>query len=161
MPTFTLSAPFRALKDPSPIPVTLSISDAAVLDPAVGLVAGLTISWTAVRQDTHATVLSQVAALSPGALKVKIDRWSGDLVYNDTWLVTCKLYHPADSAAPQTTSSAQTLSVGVTDVVDRHQPYVHWQHTAFFMIRTRLERRLENIIFGIAAGIREFIARIF
>ena len=132
MPTFTLSAPFRALKDPSPIPVTLSISDAAVLDPAVGLVAGLTISWTAVRQDTHATVLSQVAALSPGALKVKIDRWSGDLVYNDTWLVTCKLYHPADSDAPQTTYFSQTLSVGVTDVVDRHQPYVHWQHTAFF-----------------------------
>ena len=132
MPTFTLSAPPHALKDPSPIPTTLSISDAAVLDPALGLAAGLTISWTAVRQDTLATVLSQTTALSSSALTVKIDRWSGDLVYNDTWLVTCQLYHPADSAVPRTTYFNQTVSVGVTDVVNRHHPYVHWQHTAFF-----------------------------
>jgi hypothetical protein len=112
--------------------MTLSISDAAVLDPALGLAAGLTIAWTAVRQDTNATVLSQATALSSGALTVQIDRWTGDLIYNDTWLVTCQLYHPADADAPQTTYFDQTLSVGVTDVVDRHHPYVHWQHTAFF-----------------------------
>jgi hypothetical protein len=89
MPTFALSAPPHALKDPSPIPVTLSISDPKVLDPALGLAAGLTISWTAVRQDTSATVLSQATALSASALTVEIDRWTGDLIYNDTWLVTC------------------------------------------------------------------------
>ncbi len=112
--------------------MTLSISDAAVLDPSLGLAAGLTISWTAVRQDTHETVLNQVTPISPGDLIIEIDRWTGTLIYNNTWLVTCKLYHPAHAEVPQTTYFSQTLSVGVTDVVDRHHPYVRWQHTAFF-----------------------------
>jgi hypothetical protein len=132
MPSFALNSPPHALTDPSQIPVTLSISDSKVLDPSLGLVAGLTISWTAVRQDTLETVLNQVTPLSPGDLSIKIDRWTGTLIYNDTWLVTCKLYHPADAEVPQTTYFNQTLSVGVTDVVDRHHPYVRWQHTAFF-----------------------------
>lgn len=133
MPVFALSSPPHKLKDPSPIPVTLSISDlAGLLDPLLGLVAGLTISWTAVRQDTGETVLSQATALSSADLTVEIDRWSGTLIYNNTWLVTCKLYHPADAEVPQTTYFSQTLSVGVTDVVDRHHPYVRWKHTAFF-----------------------------
>jgi hypothetical protein len=132
MPTFALSSPPHPLTNPSPIPVTLSISDSAVLDPSLGLVEGLTISWTAVRQDTLETVLNQVTPLSPGDLSIEIDRWTGTLIYNNTWLVTCKLYHPADAEVPQTTYFNQTLSVGVTDVVDRHHPYVRWQHTAFF-----------------------------
>jgi hypothetical protein len=132
MPAFVLKAPHHGLTDPSPIPVTLSISDSAVLDPSLGLAAGLTVSWTAIRQDTHETVLTRVTPLSPGNLKVEIDRWTGNLIYNNTWLVTCKLYHPADAEVLETTYFSQTLSVGVTDVVDRHHPYVHWQHTAFF-----------------------------
>jgi hypothetical protein len=132
MPTFKLSSPPHGLTDASPIPVMLAISDPAVLDPSLGLAAGLTISWTAVRQDTHNTVLSQATTLSSSDLTVEIDRWSGTLVFNDTWLVTCQVYHQADSEVPQTNYFSQTLSVGVTDVVDRHHPFVHWQHTAFF-----------------------------
>jgi hypothetical protein len=128
-----LSSPPHALTNLSPIPVTLSISDsAALLDPSLGLAAGLTISWTAVRQDTGATVLSEAPPLSSSDLTIEIDRSTGTLIYNDTWLVTCRLYHPADSEVPQTTYFNQSISVGVTDVVDRHHPYVHWQHTAFF-----------------------------
>jgi hypothetical protein len=133
LPVFALSSPPHNLKDSAPIPVTLSISDLAeLLDPLLGLAAGLTIAWTAVRQDTGETVLNQATPLSSSALTVEIDRWSGTLIYNNTWLVTCKLYHAADSEVPQTTYFNQSLSVGVTDVVDRHHPYVHWQHTAFF-----------------------------
>ncbi len=132
LPAFTLNSPKHRLTDPSPIPVTLSISDSAVLDPSLGLVEGLSISWTAVRQDTGETVLSQTTPLSASVLTVDIDRWTGTLVYNNTWIVTCRLYHPSDASAPQSTYFNQSLSVGVTDAVDRHHPYVRWDHTAFF-----------------------------
>jgi hypothetical protein len=127
-PVFQLAATPHALTDPSPIPVTLTVSDAGLLDPLLGL----RISWTAVRDDTGATVLSQDTALSAAALTIEIDRWNGDLTYNDTWTVSCEVYRPADALLPRFGYFSQSVSAGVSDVVDRHHPYVHWDHVAWF-----------------------------
>jgi hypothetical protein len=93
---------------------------------------GLRIAWKAVRDDTGATVLSQDTALTSSALTVTIDRWSGDLTYNNTWTVTRQVYRPADSLTPHYAYFAQSVSAGASDVVDRHHPYVHWDHVAWF-----------------------------
>ncbi len=108
-PTFTLTAPSRAFTDPAPIPVTLSISDSALLDPILGL----HISWLVVRKDTGATVLSQDTALTESALSVTIDRWTGDLKYNRSWSVTCQVWHPADPVTPKYTYFNKTLPVAI------------------------------------------------
>ncbi|MEO6602416.1 MAG: hypothetical protein ABIQ16_21220, partial [Polyangiaceae bacterium] len=70
--------------------------------------------------------------LSAPSLAIAIDRWSGDLIYNNTWTVTCEVYRPADTLINRYTYFAKTISVGVSDVVDRHHPYVRWDHTAWF-----------------------------
>ena len=127
-PMFQLYAAPHGLTDPSPIPVTLTVSDPALLDPLLGL----RIAWNAVRDDTGATVLSQDTALDAADLAIEIDRWTGDLTYNDTWTVSCEVYRPADSLTPRYTYFSQSVSAGVSDVVDRHHPYVHWDHVAYF-----------------------------
>lgn len=128
LPSFLLTGPTHFLTDPSPISVTLTISSSSLLDPALGL----RITWTAVRYDTGATVLSQDTALTATDLTIEIDRWSGDLTYNDTWTVTCEVYRPADALTPRYVYFNQTIDQGFSDVVDRHHPYVHWDHVAWF-----------------------------
>ena len=90
------------------------------------------MTWSAKRNDTGASVLSKDLPLNSAALLVEIDRWTGDLKYNDTWTVSCEVYRPADSLTPRFTYFNQSTAAGVTDVVDRHHPYVHWDHTAYF-----------------------------
>jgi hypothetical protein len=84
------------------------------------------------RNDTGATVLSEDKPLTAATTKIEIDRWTGDLKFNDTWTVTCEVYRPADSLIPQYIYFTATIKTGVTDVVDRHHPYVHWDHDAYF-----------------------------
>lgn len=123
-PVFSLISAPHALTDPSPIPVTLAISRAGLMDPLLGL----RISWTVSRDDTSATVISQDTALTMPALAISIDRWTGDLVYNNTWTVTCEVYRPADALINRHSYFKQTISAGVVDIVDRHRPYVLWKH---------------------------------
>ena len=127
-PGFLLGAASHALKDPSPIPVTLTLGSPSLLDPALGL----RITWTAVRDDTGATVLSRDTALTSANLTIEIDRWTGDLTYNDTWSVTCEVYRPADALTPRYVYFHGSTGAGFSDVVDRHHPYVHWNHVAWF-----------------------------
>lgn len=126
-PTFHLTAPPHALQDPSPLPVSVSVSDSTLFNALLAL----RISWTAVRQDTLATVLSQDTPLTQAATSISIDRWSGDAIYNDTWTVTCEVYRPADSLTPHFSYFSQSIETGVTDVVDRRHPYAHWNHEVF------------------------------
>jgi hypothetical protein len=128
MPVFALLSASHALADPSPIPVTLQIARPSLMDPLLGL----HISWTVTRDDTGATVISQDTALGSSALAISIDRWSGDPIYNDTWTVTCEVYRLADALTGRYSYFMQTIPVGVEDVVDRHHPYVRWDHTARF-----------------------------
>ncbi len=127
-PAFSLTAPPHGLTDPSPLPVSLTVSDQALFS----ALQVLRISWTVVREDTGATVLAQDTVLTAAATSISIDRWTGDAIYNDTWTVTCEVYRPADPFTPRYTYFAQTLNTGVTDVVDRHHPYLHWNHEVFF-----------------------------
>jgi len=128
VPVFLLSAPPHALTDPSALIVSLLVNDPALFDPTLGL----RIAWSAVRTDTGATVLSVDWALTTAALTIAIDRWSGDLIYNDQWAVTCEVYRPAAALTARYSYFNQGIEAGVNDVVDRHHPYVHWKHTAWF-----------------------------
>ena len=125
---FSLLTRTHLLLDPSPIPVSLVITRAGLFDPLLGL----HIAWTVTRDDTGATVISQDSLLTTAALSISIDRWTGDFIYNDTWTVTCEVYRPADAITARHSYFKQTKSVGVSDYVDRHRPYVHWEHTAHF-----------------------------
>jgi hypothetical protein len=127
-PVFSLIGTQHALKDPSPVLVTLLVTRASLMDPLLGL----RIAWTAVRTDTGATVLSKDTALTSASLAIAIDRWTGDLIYNDTWAVTCEVYRPADALTGRYSYFKLTIPAGVTDLVDRHYPYVRWDHTAWF-----------------------------
>jgi hypothetical protein len=128
LPVFRLSAAAHALKDLSPIQISMTVSDAGLFDPLLGL----RISWTALRQDTGQTVLTKDLPLTTAALTVSLDRATGDLIYNDTWSVSCEVYRPADGLIPRYSYIRQSVDAGVTDVVDRHYPYVRWDHQAFF-----------------------------
>jgi hypothetical protein len=128
VPVFLLSAPTHALTDPSPLIVSLQVNNTGLLDPTLGL----RITWTAVRTDTGATVLNQDSPLTAAALTIAIDRWNGDQIYNNLWDVTCEVYRPADALTGRYTYFNQGTTTGVSDVVDRHHPYVRWDHTAWF-----------------------------
>jgi hypothetical protein len=127
-PLFGLSSPGQALTDPSPIRATLSVRDASLFDSVLGL----RIAWTAVRKDTGAKVLDQDSPLTTSAAVIELDRWSGDFKFNDTWAVTCEVYRPGDTVVPRYTYYKGSLDTGVNDVVDRHHPYVRWNHRAGF-----------------------------
>ena len=130
-PAFSLMAPPVGgwpLTDLSPIPVTLSVSDASLFNPALGL----RIAWKAVRQDTGAVVLNLDSPLTASTVQVAIERSKGDAVYNNTWLVSCEVYRPADALVPRYTYYTGSVETGVTDVVDRHHPYFHWTYDAWF-----------------------------
>jgi hypothetical protein len=126
-PQFNLSADDgNTLVNLLPIPVQLTITNGATLfNPLLGLM----IRWVASRNDTGVQVFSQDTALSTSKLAISIPRVdSGDLIYNDTWSVTCTVYRPADSLMPAYSYFNQTIQVGQVDVVDRHHPYVQWSH---------------------------------
>jgi len=119
------------LTDPSPIGVSLNVSDTSLLDPLLGL----RINWRAVRLDTGEEVLNQDTPLTAASATIDIDRWSGDLKFNNTWSVTSEVYRPADALIPRYTYDTETIQVGVDDVVDRHHPFVQWNYEAWFHVR--------------------------
>jgi hypothetical protein len=125
---FSLSSPGDALTEETPIPVTLGVGDASLFDPTLGI----RIAWTAHRLDTGAEVLNQDTPMTASTATIGIDRWTGDLKFNDTWSVTCEVYRPADALVPRYTYFTGSLDTGVSDVVDRHHPYVTWNYLARF-----------------------------
>jgi uncharacterized Zn-finger protein len=103
------------------------LNGASLFDPLLGLM----IRWTAARNDTGEQVLDQKTLFTAGNTAINIQRAdgpTGDLIYNDTWTVTCVVYRPADSLMPQYDYCNLTLQVGLTDVVNRRHPYVQWRH---------------------------------
>jgi hypothetical protein len=127
-PLFKLSSRDQALTDESPIPVTLAVRDSSLFDSVLGL----RITWKAVRLDTGVEVFNQDSPLTAATAKMEIDRWRNDLKFNDTWSVSCEVYRPADALLSRYTYYSGSLQTGVTDVVDRHHPYVRWDHSAGF-----------------------------
>ncbi|MGB9454476.1 MAG: hypothetical protein WCB12_00395 [Bryobacteraceae bacterium] len=127
-PLFQLSSPGQALTDKSAIPVTLSVRDASLFDSLLGL----RVTWKAVRLDTGLEVLNQDSPLTAATAQIEIDRWTDDLKFNDTWSVSCEVYRPADALLSQYTYYNGSVQTGVTDVVNRHHPYVRWDHSAGF-----------------------------
>jgi hypothetical protein len=127
-PLFKLTSIDDALTAESPIPVTLLVSDPSLFDSVLGL----RVTWKAVRLDTGVEVLNQDSAFTAATATIGIDRWTGDLKFNDTWSVTCEVYRPADALLPRYTYFSGSLNTGVTDVVDRHHPYVRWTHRVGF-----------------------------
>jgi len=138
-PTFGLSTDDnQSLVSLAPIPVQLGITNgASLLDPALGL----RISWTATRDDygTAVDIIPGVTdwdvPLTTAATKIEIQRAdapTGDLIYNDTWTVTCRVYLPGDNLVNEYTYWQGQIAVGLTDVVDRHHPYVYWLRAVWF-----------------------------
>jgi len=126
-PQFNLSADDgHTLTSLLPIFVQLTVTNGtALFNPLLGV----KIRWTATRNDTGAQVFSQDTAFTSTELAVNIPRAdSGNLIYNDTWSVTCTVYRPADSVVPKYSYFNQTIQIGQADVVDRHHPYVQWSH---------------------------------
>ncbi|MBR7835103.1 hypothetical protein KDL01_17645 [Actinospica durhamensis] len=133
-PAFALSADdSHSLTSLAPIPVQLSVSNVtSLLDPALGI----RIAWNAKRNDTSAHVLHRDTPFTAAATTIAVQRAdgpTGDLVYNDTWTVTCKVYRPADALMPEFVYYEGSLRVGLTDVVDRHHPYVFWAPREIFL----------------------------
>jgi hypothetical protein len=129
-PQFGLSADdSHSLTNLLPIFVQLTVNNGTPLfNPALGL----RIRWTASRNDTGVEVFYQDTPFTTEFTAINVQRAdgpTGDLIYNDTWTVTCMVYRPADSLVPQYAYYNQTIQVGLTDVVDRHHPYVQWVHT--------------------------------
>lgn len=127
-PLFKLTSLGKALTDPTPISVTLSVADDSLFDALLGL----RIGWTAMREDTGAQVLNQDSPLTSSIATVEIDRWTDTLKFNDTWSVSCEVYRPADKLIPRYTYFTGSIDAGVSDLIDRHHPYVRWSHSAGF-----------------------------
>ena len=133
-PQFSLFADDgNSLSSLSPIQVELTMTGGnahSLLDAALGL----RIHWTAKRNDTGAQVLHQDTSLTPSSSQIEITRAdgpTGDLIFNDTWTVTCEVYRPADTLVPRFSYFKGAIQVGLQDVVDRRHPYVEWQHEVF------------------------------
>jgi hypothetical protein len=129
-PQFSLSADDgHSLSNLLPIFVQLTVTNGASLfNPALGL----RIRWTASRNDSGAQVFDQDTPFTMSETAINITRANGptgNLIYNDTWTVTCVVYRPADSLVPQYDYYNNTIQVGLIDVVNRHHPYVQWVHT--------------------------------
>ncbi len=132
VPQLSLSADdSHSLSNELPIFVSLAVTNGAGLfAPALGL----RIQWTATRNDYGVQVLDQDTAFTSANLAINVQRAggpAGDLIYNDTWTVTCKVYRPADALTPEFLYFNSSIQVGLADFVDRHKPYIRWKHEVF------------------------------
>lgn len=86
------------------------------------------IRWQVRRTDTNAVVVTQdQQMLTPNADRVSLNLSTGDLSNCSKFTISCRVYRPLGSDVEELLN--RTISLDISDRLDRTHPYVHWKHT--------------------------------